>query len=326
MTYKSEVQRKNKDKLQKMFDAENIPLFIQKYFIYLDSSRSAIQYWSDIRKLLLWFMENKVMGKKKLSDINIDDLRHITGADIIKYLDGRIEEGMKLSTVVTKKNVFSSFWTYLEETEGIQNIMTKKLNARYRNNTINDNLEKKLPSKESIKIMMEKVDSIKNPTLRVRNTAIIQLFSGSGIRELELAGLDLEDIICDSDGIYISILGKGYQYENQKRIIKITKSASEALCEWISIRRDINTDVEAVFITRDNKRVTEDNIKYMFRQYSSGEITPHMLRHYFATEFYRKSKHDVAAVQHMLGHKSPQTTMNFYAATDFRSNKVLDSM
>ena len=56
MCYKDEVQRKNAEKLQRRFEKENVPVFIQKYFINIQSKAGAINYWIAIRDLFcgLW--------------------------------------------------------------------------------------------------------------------------------------------------------------------------------------------------------------------------------------------------------------------------------
>ena len=66
MCYKDEVQRRNTEKLQRKFDEDNTPGFIQKYFINIESKAGAINYYIAIKDLLVWLMENKIANKHKV--------------------------------------------------------------------------------------------------------------------------------------------------------------------------------------------------------------------------------------------------------------------
>ena len=73
MCYKDEVQRKNTEKLQRKFDEDNTPGFIQKYFINIESKAGAINYYIAIKDLLLWLMENKTINRDNIAEITPDD-------------------------------------------------------------------------------------------------------------------------------------------------------------------------------------------------------------------------------------------------------------
>ncbi|MCI8485422.1 MAG: tyrosine-type recombinase/integrase, partial [Lachnospiraceae bacterium] len=64
----------------------------------------------------------------------------------------------------------------------------------------------------------------------------------------------------------------------------------------------------------------------IFRNYSGGKITPHMMRHLYATVLYQESGHDAAFVQEQLRHSDVNTTLGTYAAGDARSYEVLENM
>lgn len=168
--------------------------------------------------------------------------------------------------------------------------------------------------------MEEKILWKKDISVRNRNIAIFKLLKGSGIRESELAGLDLSDIHLDGDVSYVDlknmpyvmVLPKGYQREEEKRMVYLTKSAVDALKEWLEYRETLKNiiDKDAVFINRNGKRTTEDNIKAIFKNYGNG-VTPHMIRHWYASIM--ASKGNLAFVQQQLGHTSMMTTINNYA-------------
>ena len=115
MCYKAEVQKRNEEKLNKMLKNENVPDLIQDYFLSISSRAARINYWTTIRNTLNWLIENKYIECETISDITPETLDKVTDSKIIRYLDYLKETGIKLSTLVTKKNQLSSFWQWMKE-------------------------------------------------------------------------------------------------------------------------------------------------------------------------------------------------------------------
>lgn len=115
MCYKAEVQKRNEEKLNKMLRNENVPDFIQDYFLSISSRAARINYWTTIRNTLNWLIEKKYIECKSISDISPEILDKVTDSKIIRYLDYLKETGIKLSTLVTKKNQLSSFWQWMKD-------------------------------------------------------------------------------------------------------------------------------------------------------------------------------------------------------------------
>ena len=160
--------------------------------------------------------------------------------------------------------------------------------------------------------MEEKIMWKKDVPVRNRNIAIFRVLRGTGIRESELAGLDLSDLHLDEEMPYITILGKGVYREMQNRTVYLSGSALKALTEWLEYRSTLDNivNMEAVFINKNGTRTTERNIKQIFENYGNG-ITPHMMRHYYASIMNRNG--NLAFVKQQLGHSSVNTTVNNYA-------------
>ena len=146
MCYKSEKQIKNAEKLQKKFYEENTPLFIQKFFIDIDSKLGAINYWSALRDLFIWLIENKIIRKNEISELTPDDFCNIDPQDIKLYLIYKEQNGMLKSTLNTRKNIFSSFWEYMVNTNlcPIEKNIIK--NVKYKKKNFNKNVDKKMPN------------------------------------------------------------------------------------------------------------------------------------------------------------------------------------
>lgn len=165
----------------------------------------------------------------------------------------------------------------------------------------------------------------KDIPVRNRNIAIFRVLRGTGIRESELAGLDLSDLHLKEEMPYITILGKGVYREIQNRTVYLSGSALKALREWLEYRLTLDNiiDTEAVFINKNGTRTTEKNIKQIFENYGNG-ITPHMMRHYYATIMNQSG--NLAFVQQQLGHSSVKTTVKNYANGAVGMKNVLSKM
>ena len=326
MCYKIEVQRKNEEKLQKKFDEENISLFIQKYFINIESKAGAINYWVAIRDLLLWLMEKKIINKSVLSEVEAEDFYDVESEDITMYLRSKEQSGMSPTTLETRKNIFSSFWKYLQRSNKCpveQNIIES---VSYKGISSNNNLVKKLPSDEQIRQMEEKINNKTDDILRFRNLAVLKLLKGSGIRESELVGLELKDLFLEEEIPYIKIVRKGKDREIEARDVLLTNEAKESIKKWMIYRNKIEgiDTLDAVFITKKSKRMTESDVRRLFEHASGKTVTPHMMRHYYGTVAAKVG--GVAFAQQQLGHTSMTTTINNYANGSYGMKDILANM
>lgn len=326
MCYKDEVQRKNAEKLQRKFEKDNIPGFIRDYFYNLNSEKGKLNYYSIIISMFRWMIDNKRIKRESVSEITEQDLNSLSKTDIIVYLETLITNGTSPSTINTKKNVLSSFWSHLVD-EGIcdkniiHSIPKSKFKIKKKNNA-------KVPLPEDMMEMIENIKKKKDDFVRERNLVVVRVLKGTGLRESELAGLDLKDLHLEDNKPYILVMGKGVYYTQDAEKVLVSKDAKSAFEEWLVIRNNVENiiDEKAVFINKNGKRLSEDNIQSMFKNYSKGKITPHMMRHLYATVLYQESGHDAAFVQEQLRHSDVNTTLGTYVAGDSRSYEVLENM
>lgn len=326
MCYKLEVQKKNEEKLNKKLDKLNLPIYMRKYFtVKIESKAGALNYLGVITDLLNWFIEQKLINKSDISNIESSDFNEIMAEDITLYLKTKEENGISPTTLETRKNIIRSFWNYISRVKGTD-ISDKFFDdVNYKGISSGNNLIKKFPTELQLKDMEEKIMWKKDIPVRNRNITIFRVLRGTGIRESELAGLDLSDLHLDEDMPYITILGKGVYREMQNRIVYLSGTALKAIREWLEYRSTLDNivDTEAVFINKNGKRTTEDNIKAIFKNYGNG-ITPHMMRHYYASVM--ASKGNIVFAQQQLGHSSMSTTINNYANGSIGMKDVLDNM
>ncbi len=146
----------------------------------------------------------------------------------------------------------------------------------------------------------------------LRNRAILEVIYSSGIRVGELVGLDLDDLILD-EGM-IRVRGKGMK----ERYAFLGHYATEALSAWLNERSailDRHSDKvkgNPVFLGSTGTRITARSVERMVEKYIketglNRKVTPHTLRHSFATHLLNAGA-DIRSIQELLGHKNLVTT------------------
>jgi integrase/recombinase XerC len=151
--------------------------------------------------------------------------------------------------------------------------------------------------------------------LGLRDLAILEVLYSCGIRVSELAGLNLSSI--DFDQRLVKVLGKG----NKERIVPIGRKALRAIQDCVEatlpLRKKTQRDPqdEPLFINFRGGRLTTRSIGRVVKKYASQcglmtEITPHSLRHTFATHLLDGGA-DLRSVQELLGHVSLSTTQKY---------------
>jgi integrase/recombinase XerC len=161
--------------------------------------------------------------------------------------------------------------------------------------------------------------------LDLRDKAMFELFYSSGLRLSELASLDCNDGIDLREG-EVRVTGK----RNKTRVVPIGRKAREAISVWLARRAEIAAAEEnAIFVGPRGRRIAPRAIELRLARWAKinglgVHVTPHMLRHSFASHVLQSSG-DLRAVQEMLGHANISTTQ-IYTHLDFQHlAKVYDT-
>jgi site-specific recombinase XerD len=146
--------------------------------------------------------------------------------------------------------------------------------------------------------------------LALRDRAILELMYASGLRVSEVAGLTLDRV--DLDRGRVRVLGKG----SKEREVPIGDPARDALAAWLQVRHLLPSDHATVlFSNRRGRPIGPRDIRRLVGRYgrstlSGRRVTPHTLRHSFATHLLEGGA-DIRAVQELLGHASVATTQRY---------------
>lgn len=144
-----------------------------------------------------------------------------------------------------------------------------------------------------------------NTPIGLRDRAIMELFYSTGIRLNELVQLNVSHV--DFSRSLVRVHGKG----NRDRVVPIGRLAKEMIQRYLQTRGDVSREA-ALFISKSGRRLENRDVqrrvgKYLMQVARSGQTSPHVLRHSFATHLLDAGA-DLIAVKELLGHKSLATT------------------
>ncbi|KYC54329.1 MAG: putative tyrosine recombinase XerC-like protein [Candidatus Methanofastidiosum methylothiophilum] len=225
---------------------------------------------------------------------------------------------------VTESDI-KRYMIYLKNEKNATNrTIHRHLNAlrsffRYQNLSIADKvmlpkLSKPLPkflTKEEMALLLGAPD-------KLRDKCIIRILYSTGLRVSELVKLNKNDIKTES--IHV-VSGKG----SKDRIVFVDSKTREMIEEYLSQRKDNN---EALFISTHDERISPRTIQWTIKKYAKEcgidkKVTPHVLRHSFATHMLEGDA-DIVVIKELLGHSNLSTTQIYTHITDERRKKVYE--
>ncbi len=183
-------------------------------------------------------------------------------------------------------------------------------------------------SQEELKRLLDAPNKEKNPERKFRDKAILEILFSTGLRVSELCSLQNDlDIKLDE----FSIRGKG----GKVRVVFLSDEAKKAVKDYLALRKDMSP---ALFVkvsdeiirgknlnrnkkeSLDKEGLTRRSIERIVKRYAviagiSKKVTPHVIRHVFATDLLSNGA-DIRAVQAMLGHANINTTQIYTHVTD----------
>ena len=249
--------------------------------------------------------------KAMLTEVDVNTVRAF-----LAYLN---EQSYSKATSARKLATLRSFYKFLVrrgyiETSPVTAIRTPKQ-------------DKRLPrflDGEQINTLLACPDT--NTMLGARDRAILETLYSSGLRVSELVGLNLSDV--DFLGEVLHVRGKG----KKERLTPIGSSALQSLQRYLTFRdadpRKGGFDPQALFINKHGQRLSTRSVrrkldKYLLQVGLDPRISPHTLRHSFATHMLNNGA-DLRVVQELLGHQSLSTTQVYTHLTTSHMKKAYE--
>ena len=262
-----------------------------------DKDTTVNSYSEDIYKYLE-YMESKNISSAL--DISYNNL-----LDYLKYLD---DNKYEVSSVARKIVSIKAFHKYLSENYNVVDISTKINTPKF---------YRKLPNILTIEEVDNLLDIKLDTPFDHRNKAMLELMYSSGLRVSELINLELSDI--DLNNNYVRCFGKG----SKERIVPVGEYSSKYLSIYINEYRDSMKKgyyTEKIFLNNHGKEMTRQGFFKIIKKIAKDKdinknITPHMLRHSFATHLLNNGA-DLRTIQEMLGHSSISTTQIYTNVTN----------
>lgn len=243
------------------------------------------------------------------------DVKTVTVSDLRSFLEYCFDKGVRKSTIERKISAMKTFFSYLHRNDWISDNPSKKL--------IYPKKEKRLPKFLHLKEYDELIDFDTDDFFDLRDKTAISLFYSTGARISELTSALVADLDLSSGRLKVS--GKG----GVERILFLTEEASSLMKRYLKERNiRFNRSSEFIFVNRFGSGISVRGMYNLIMKRAamaglSYKVTPHTLRHSFATELMNNGA-DIRAVQEMLGHRSISTTQVYTHTTKARLKKVYE--
>ena len=276
----------------------------------------------DIKNFLEFIKTKKKLSKNTLESYQRDIIQYrehveknninylkVNNEDILNYLKYLKELNKKPSTISRHLASIRLFYQYLLKNKKIKEDPTKGIQS--------PKIEKKAPSilsSQEVSLLLEQPNG--EDLKSIRDKAMLEIAYATGMRVTEIISLNVEDIDLNASSVTC-------KNANKQRIIPLGKMSLNALKEYMSTARPNlikDENEKALFVNINGRRLTRQGfwkiIKYYKEQaHITKEITPHILRHSFATHLLQNGA-DLKSIQTMLGHSDISSTQIYIQFQD----------
>lgn len=286
--------------------------YIADFMEYLNfekglSENTQAAYKRDLKKFSS-FLHSKYSQGWELPQINKNDIRD--------FLSWQLDKGAAHATLARSLSSIKTFYKFL--------IMEGKIQTNPAVDLETPKIKRHLPQILSI----EEVDRLMNQPnvllhLGLRDRAMLEVMYGTGVRVSELLSLQIEDINMTAG--FMRCMGKG----QKERIVPVNQMAIDWVQRYLARARNylVQSPIErTLFVNARGRKLSRQGFfkilcGYVAKAEINKEITPHSLRHSFATHLLENGA-DLRAVQEMLGHADISTTQIYTHLTRSRLREV----
>lgn len=317
---------KNLDKIDSLL--EELPSFCYDYFLGIDSQTSTLtrlNYAHDL-KIFFYFLQEKKFRGKTVKDFTLDDLERITSNDIEYFLsflshyrfggkEHNCNDRAKARKLSSVRAMFKYFFNKgFISVDNSAKVSTPKLHEKPIIRLDNEEVFNIIDTAESGNGLTSHQLAYHEKN-KVRDSAILMLFLGTGIRISELVGLNNDDLNFNDNSFIVTRKG------GSKAILYFDDDVAAALKRYIDYKdqtSEILKEPNALFLSNKKSRITVRAVENMVQKYAKivsplKKISPHKLRSTYGTQLY-KATGDIYIVADVLGHKDVNTTRKHYAA------------
>lgn len=314
---------------------EKLPPFCADYFLGIESTTSCqtrLKYAFDLRIFFDFLCKKKYKNRTALS-LTLEDLEAVTNYDIelfLSYLSHytfrnkhhSCDERAKARKLSAVRALFKYFFNRgMIDVDNSAKVRTPKLHDKEIIRLETDEVAKLIDVAESGSGLSKHASGYHGKT-KIRDTAILTLFLGTGIRISELVGLDNDSFDFSNNSFIVTRKG------GNKAILYFSDEVGYALKEYLAQKSNdpkIPQGENAFFLSLQYKRINVRSVEVLVKKYSKmvtplKKITPHKLRSTYGTRLYNETG-DIYIVADVLGHKDVNTTKKHYAAINENNRK-----
>ncbi|MCH2200724.1 MAG: site-specific tyrosine recombinase XerD [Fuerstiella sp.] len=274
------------------------------------SRNTVLAYRRDLEKFLNWNEQNL---RKSVHEVDIPAMT--------AFLDHLTHQGLAATSIGRNLVVVRMFFRYLM----LESVVAESVVDLISSPKLWQRLPKVLSPEMVEALLIAPQGSIDRYARRDR--AILSVMYATGCRVSEVIDLKLSDVNLDEH--YARCTGKG----NKQRMVSMNPVAIDAINRYLNLERPLmveNTlnDAGYLFVSRSGKRLQREAVWELIRRYAARtgcgtDVSPHTLRHSFATHLLARGA-DIRALQEMLGHASIRTTQ-IYTQVDHSRLKTVHS-
>lgn len=337
--YYQERNLKNLDKIDQLL--EELPPFCEDFLRGIETRTSVLtrlNYVYDLRIFFDFLVHKKYRGKSVL-ELTLEDLESVTDTDIEIFLshlsnyrfgDKRLscDERAKARKLSTVRSMFKYFFNKgLIEVNQTAKVATPKLHEKEIIRLESDEVSSLLDTAEYGDGLSPHANGYHDKT-KIRDSAILTLFLGTGIRISELVGLNNESIDFSNNSFVVTRKGGNHA------ILYFSEEVGDALAAYLAQKENdprIPPEEHALFLSLQYRRISVRAVENLVKKYAKivsplKKITPHKLRSTYGTALYRETG-DIYIVADVLGHRDVNTTRKHYAAiTEDHRRSVADAV
>ncbi len=294
---------------------ENVAHFLDHLLVEKGASPNTVAaYRNDLGQLLQYAIEGQ--GERP----RISDWTEVTPDFLANYVVSLQERGYSNTTVARKIASAKTFFNFLAQEGEVIGDPTEELASP----RIGRSLPKAL-SVEEVELLLEAPRRVNTPE-GLRDTAMLELLYASGLRVSELVDLEIRAVNLHEQ--YVRCFGKG----SKERVVPVYPKAIEAVAFYLRDGRPKlvrpGQRQDTLFLNHRGERLTRQGFWLLLKGYAidagiQKSITPHMLRHSFATHLLAGGA-SLRNVQELLGHASIATTQVYTHLTDEHVRRQYD--
>ena len=278
------------------------------------SQNTISAYLNDLTGLYTYLNDTGASGEEAIDWDGVDEARV---ADFVKHLDTR---GYSNTTKSRKIASLKSFMRFLRDEGVTSDLPTRRLKAPRGGKPLPKSL-----SLDEVERLLDHVADAGSPA-ELRDRAVVELLYAGGLRITEVTDLDIGHV--NFDNYTVRIFGKG----SKERIVPIYDAAMDAIAEYLTIGRPNlgkSQDPHAMFLNARGRRITRQGLWLQLKKMAvlsgiSRQITPHMLRHSFASHLLNGGA-SLRHVQELLGHENISTTQVYTHLTSEHVRREYDA-